>query len=57
MATKKPVISVILDDDVLKEVEDYQYGKRIPSRSKALNDIIKLGIEQLRKEEKKGEGE
>ena len=57
MATKKPVISVILDDEMLKEVEDYQFGNRISSRSKALNDIIKLGIEQLKKEDTEEEGE
>jgi metal-responsive CopG/Arc/MetJ family transcriptional regulator len=56
MATKKPVISVILDDETLKAIEDFQYGERIPSRSKALNEIIKLGIEQLSKQDK-GEGE
>lgn len=47
MPTKKPIISVILDEEMLKKVEDFQYENRIPSRSKALNEIIKLGMEQL----------
>jgi metal-responsive CopG/Arc/MetJ family transcriptional regulator len=52
MPTKKPIISVVLDEETLKQVEDFQYDNRIPSRSKALNEIIRLGIEQLEKESK-----
>ncbi len=52
MPTKKPIISVVLDEETLKKVDDYQFGNRIKSRSKALNKIIKLGIDQLKKEQK-----
>ncbi len=54
MPTKKPIISIVLDDEMLKRVEDYQYENRIPSRSKALNEIIKLGMRAM---EDKDEGE
>jgi metal-responsive CopG/Arc/MetJ family transcriptional regulator len=57
MPTKKPIISIVLDDQTLKKVEDFQYENRIPSRSKALNEIIKLGMEQLEKENEEKEGE
>ncbi|WP_154657907.1 hypothetical protein [Fictibacillus gelatini] len=50
MATKKPIISIVLDEETLEKVEDFQFANRINSRSKALNEIIKLGIEQLQKE-------
>ena len=50
MPTTKPIISIVLDEEMLKKVEDFQYENRIPSRSKALNEIIKLGMEQLDKE-------
>jgi metal-responsive CopG/Arc/MetJ family transcriptional regulator len=56
MPTKKPIISIVLDDETLKKVEDYQFENRIPSRSKALNDIIRLGIEQMLKKEEEKEG-
>lgn len=52
MPTQKPIISVVLDEETLKRVEDYQFENRIQSRSKALNEIIRLGMEQLEKEEK-----
>lgn len=55
MPTKKPIISVVLDEETLKKVDDFQFGNRIQSRSKALNEIIRLGIEQLKKDEQKGE--
>lgn len=54
MPTKKPIISIVLDEETLKQVEDFQYNNRIPSRSKALNEIIRLGIEQLKDEHKEG---
>jgi metal-responsive CopG/Arc/MetJ family transcriptional regulator len=55
MPTQKPIISIVLDEETLKKVEDFQFENRIPSRSKALNEIIKLGIEQLEKMEKEEE--
>ena len=61
MPTKKPIISVVLDDEMLTKVDDFQFGNRIKSRSKALNELIRIGIEQLEKEqrdkEKKPESE
>lgn len=50
MPTKKPIISIVLDDEMLKKVEDFQFENRIKSRSKALNEIIKMGIEEMDKE-------
>lgn len=47
MATKKPVVSVVLDDETLKQIEDFQFENRITSRSKAINEIIKIGLEHL----------
>ena len=57
LPTKKPIISIVLDEETLSKVEDFQFDNRIPSRSKALNEIIKLGIEKLEKELEEKEGE
>lgn len=51
MPTKKPIISVVLDDEMLEKVDDFRFGNRIQSRSKALNELIRKGIEQLEKEQ------
>lgn len=55
MPTQKPIISIVLDEETLKKVEDFQFENRIPSRSKALNEIIRLGMEKLNKDTQKGE--
>lgn len=47
MPTKKPIISVVLDDELLKKIEDYRFSNRISSRSKALKHIIELGVAEL----------
>ena len=59
MPTKRPIISVVLDDEMLEKVDDYRFENRISSRSKALNELIKKGIIELEKEqeEKEEEGE
>lgn len=57
MPTKKPIISIVLDDETLKKIEDYRFKNRIASRSQALNELIKLGIKELDKQTNKEEGE
>ena len=52
MPTKKPIISVVLDEEMLKRVDDYRFDNRISSRSKALNELIKKGIVALDEDEK-----
>lgn len=50
MPTKKPRYTVIVDEDVLKEIDDFRFENRFPSRSAATLELIKRGIEQLREE-------
>lgn len=57
LPTKKPIISIVLDEETLQKVEDFQFGNRIQSRSKALNEIIRLGIERLEKEDNDDDNE
>lgn len=57
MPTEKPRVSVTLDEEMLKRIDDYRFANRIGSRSQALNELIKLGIEELEKQLEKEEGE
>lgn len=50
MPTKKPIISVVLDEETLKKVDDFRFENRIDSRSKALNELIKKGMKALEEE-------
>ncbi len=51
MPTEKPRYTVIVDEALLKEIDDFRFENRYPSRSAATLDLIRLGIEQLKKEQ------
>lgn len=50
MPTEKPRYTVIVDEDLLKEIDDFRFENRYPSRSAATIELIRIGIEQLKKE-------
>lgn len=52
MPTEKPRYTVIVDEELLKEIDDFRFENRYPSRSAATLELIRLGIEQLKKEQK-----
>ena len=51
MPTQKPRYTVIVDEEMLKKIDDYSFENRFPSRSAATIELIKLGMEQLEKEQ------
>lgn len=51
MPTKMPRFTIAIPQDVFNELEDYRFEKRYASRSKATVDILKLGLEALKKQE------
>ena len=53
MPTGKPRFTVIVDEELLKEIEDFRFENRSPSRSAATIDLIRRGIEQLQKDQEK----
>lgn len=50
MPTQKPRYTVVVDEELLKEIDDFRFENRYPSRSAATLELIRLGIEQLKKE-------
>lgn len=50
MPTEKPRITVVVDDDMMQQIEDFRFENRYPSRSAAMVELIRLGIEQIKKE-------
>jgi metal-responsive CopG/Arc/MetJ family transcriptional regulator len=40
MATDKPKVLLILDEDLLKRIDDYRYENRIPARTEAIRKLI-----------------
>ena len=51
MPTEKPRYTIIVDDELLRQIDDFRFENRFPSRSAATLDLIRRGIEQLRKEQ------
>lgn len=51
MPTEKPRITVVVDDDMLRDIEDFRFENRYPSRSAAMVELIRLGIEQIKREQ------
>lgn len=50
MATKRPRYMISVDEKMFKEIEDFRYQKRFPTRSEATTELIRLGLESLKKE-------
>lgn len=48
--TQKPRYTVVVDEELLKEIDDFRFEHRYPSRSAATLELIRLGMEQLKKE-------
>lgn len=53
MPTEKPRFTVIVDEELLKEIDDFRFENRYPSRFAATIDLIRRGIEQLQKDQEK----
>ena len=53
MPTDKPRYTIIVDEELLKEIDDFRFENRYPSRSAATLELIRLGIERLKEEKEK----
>lgn len=49
MPTEKPRYTVIVDEELLRQIDDFRFENRYPSRSAATLDLIRLGFEALEK--------
>jgi len=52
MPTKKPRTVLVLEDDLLKRIEDFRYENRIPTRSEAIRQLVKEGLKKYQKHKK-----
>ena len=49
MANDKPKVLLILEEDLLKRIDDYRYENQIPARTEAIGRLIKEGLKQYKK--------
>ena len=55
MPTEKPRYTVIVDEELLKKIDDFRFENRFPSRSAATLELIRLGMESFKKTGPKNE--
>ena len=53
MPTKKPRTVLILEDNLLKRIDDFRFENRINTRSEAIRQLIKAGLKVKQKKPKK----
>ena len=56
MPTIKPRYTIIVDKEMLEWIDDFRFENRYASRSAATVDIIRAGIETLKKQPKDKKG-
>jgi len=47
MPTNKPVVAIILDEETIKRIEDFQFNNRFRNRSSAVVYILRAGMKAL----------
>ena len=51
MPTDKPRYTITLDKEMLKAIDDFRFERRYPNRTQATLELIRLGMEALKKEQ------
>ncbi len=51
MATDRPRYTVSVDNELFQQIENFRFERRFQTRSEATVELIRLGLEQLKKEE------
>ena len=50
MPTEKPRFCITVDEETLKQIDDFRFENRYNSRSQATLELIRLGLQQLKEE-------
>ena len=49
MATNKARYTVSVDDELFQKIENFRFENRYPTRSEATVELIRLGLEELKR--------
>lgn len=47
MPTEKQRVMLTIEDEVSRDIEDFRFGNRFPSRSAAINELIRIGLKSI----------
>lgn len=56
MATKRPRYMISVDNDMFNAIEDFRFEHRFQTRSEATAELIRLGLESIKKDMEKENG-
>ena len=51
MPTEKPRYTIMVDEEMLKEIDDFRFKNRYPSRSAATIELIRFGLKSVKTQE------
>ena len=54
MPTEKPRYTIIVDEELLQKIDDFRFENRYPSRSAATIELIRLGMDAVKKKQEEG---
>ena len=57
MATDKPRYTVSVDNEMFQEIENFRFEHRYQTRSEATVELIRRGLESLKKEQQQAQKE
>ena len=52
MPTDKPRCTLNIDDELSEKIDDFRFENRYPSRSSAVMELIRMGLEASEKQKK-----
>lgn len=55
MPTEKPRYTITMDEELLKQVDDFRFENRYATRTQATLELIRLGLEKLKDEQANAE--
>ena len=44
MPSKKPIITLIVEEDFLQKIDDYRFKNRIANRSETVRQLVEAGL-------------
>ena len=52
MPSKKPKLLFVVDDELIKQIDDFRFDNRIHSRAEAIRRLIREGLKKCEKKAK-----
>ena len=53
MPTNKPRVLLTIDEELLRRLDDFRYGNRIPTRSEAIRRLLEEALKRYEKKANK----